>query len=39
VRGDYLWQVIASGADLSPVLRSFPIPYGWIVDFDPVSLL
>jgi len=39
VRGEYLWQVIASGADLSSVLRSFPIPYGWTVDVDPVSLL
>jgi primosomal protein N' (replication factor Y) len=39
VRGEYLWQVIASGADLAPVLRSFPIPYGWMVDVDPVSLL
>jgi hypothetical protein len=25
--------------DLTPILRSFPIPYGWMVDVDPVSML
>jgi primosomal protein N' (replication factor Y) len=39
VRGEYLWQVVVSGADLTPILRSFPIPYGWMVDVDPVSML
>ena len=28
-----------AGEDLAPLLRSFPIPYGWTVDVDPVSSL
>ena len=39
VRGEYQWQVVVSGKDLTPLLRSFPIPYGWMVDVDPVSML
>lgn len=39
IRHEYYWHVVASAHDLTPVLRSFPIPYGWVVDVDPVSLL
>lgn len=39
VRGDYYWNVVAVGKELGSLLRSFPIPYGWTVDVDPVSLL
>jgi len=39
VRGEYLWQVVACGNDLAPLVRSFPIPYGWTVDVDPISVL
>lgn len=39
VRGEYFWQVVVSGKDLTPLLRSFPIPYGWMVDVDPASML
>jgi len=39
IRGEYLWQVVAAGEDLAPLLRSFPIPYGWTVDVDPMSVL
>ncbi len=39
VRGEYYWHLVVSGYDLVPLLRSFPIPYGWRVDVDPVSLL
>ncbi len=39
VRGEYLWQVIVAGDDLEPLLRSFPIPYGWTIDVDPVSMM
>lgn len=39
VRGEFLWQVVACGSDLAPLVRSFPIPYGWIVDVDPMSVL
>ena len=39
VRGEYLWQVLAAGHNLAPLLRSFPIPYGWTIDVDPMSVL
>jgi len=39
VRGEYYWHVVAVAEHLTPILRSFPIPYGWTVDVDPVSLL
>ncbi len=39
VRGDYLWQVVAAARNLAPLLRSFPVPYGWTVDVDPMSVL
>ncbi|MDQ6602917.1 MAG: primosomal protein N' [Chloroflexota bacterium] len=39
IRGEFLWQVVAVGKDLTPLLRSFPVPYGWIVDVDPMSML
>lgn len=39
VRGEYYWHVVVAGNELNGVLRSFPIPYGWTVDVDPVSLL
>ncbi len=39
IRGEYLWQVVAAGKDLTPLLRSFPIPYGWTIDVDPMSML
>jgi primosomal protein N' (replication factor Y) len=39
VRGEFFWHVVLAGHDLNAVLRSFPIPYGWTVDVDPVSLL
>ena len=39
VRGEYLWQVVAAGHNLAPLLRSFPIPYGWTIDVDPMSVL
>jgi primosomal protein N' (replication factor Y) len=39
VRGEYFWQVVLAGHGLNTVLHSFPIPYGWTVDVDPVSLL
>lgn len=39
IRGEYLWQVVAAAHNLAPLLRSFPIPYGWTVDVDPMSVL
>ncbi len=39
VRGEYLWQVVVAADDVAPLLRSFPVPYGWTLDVDPVSML
>ena len=39
LRGEYLWQVVAVGDDLTAVLRTFPVPYGWTLDVDPISML
>ncbi len=39
IRGEYLWHVLAVGKNLAPLLRSFPVPYGWTVDVDPMSVL
>jgi len=38
VRGDYRWQVVVRAADPVAVLPQ-PVPEGWVVDVDPVSLL
>ncbi len=39
VRGRFRWQIILRGGDLARLLAQVPIPQGWIVDIDPVSLL
>ncbi len=39
VRGRYRWQIIIRGTDPVRLLAEVPIPQGWIVDIDPVSLL
>jgi len=39
VRGRYRWQIILRGADPVRLLTEIPIPQGWAVDIDPVSLL
>jgi primosomal protein N' (replication factor Y) len=37
VRGDSRWQVVLRAADPRPLIP--PLPEGWIVDVDPVTLL
>jgi primosomal protein N' (replication factor Y) len=39
VRGRYRWQIILRGDDPARLLARVPIPQGWVVDIDPVSLL
>ena len=39
VRGRYRWQIILRGDDPARLLAGVPIPQGWVVDIDPVSLL
>jgi len=39
VRGRFRWQIIFRGDNPARLLTQVPIPQGWIVDIDPVSLL
>ncbi len=39
LRGHYRWQVVIRAADPVALLRDFPLPRGWWVDVDPISLL
>ena len=39
LRGRYRWQVIVKAPDVHPVLEGLPLPPGWSLDIDPVSLL
>ena len=39
LRGRYRWQIIIQAQDVQPLLRGVPLPAGWTVDVDPVSLL
>ena len=39
VRGRFRWQIILRGDAPVRLLAELPIPQGWIVDVDPVSLL
>ena len=39
VRGRFRWQIILRGEDPVRLLAELPIPQGWTVDIDPVSLL
>ncbi len=39
MRDLYQWQLILRSNDLDTILRELPIPYGWTIDVDPVSML
>jgi len=39
LRGRFRWQLILRGTGLSAFLAQIPLPRGWTVDIDPVSLL
>ena len=39
LRGHYRWHLIIRGGSLHELLAAVPIPKGWTVDVDPVSVL
>ena len=39
VRGRYRWHIVLRSVDPAALLRDFPLPRGWWVDIDPISLL
>lgn len=39
VRGRWRWNVVLRGADPAALLRDMPLPRGWTVDVDPLSVL
>ena len=39
VRGRWRWNVILRGADPAALLGDEPLPRGWTVDVDPMSVL
>ena len=39
VRSKYRWQILIHAPNPSQILGPVPLPLGWQVDIDPVSLL
>ncbi|MFC1980430.1 primosomal protein N', partial [Chloroflexota bacterium] len=39
LRGRFRWHLILRGSEPSDLLSQVPIPHGWTVDIDPVTLL
>jgi len=39
LRGRFRWQLVLRGSGLSAFLSQIPLPRGWTVDIDPVSLV
>jgi len=39
VRGRFRWQIIIKGEEAARLLAEVPIPQGWTLDIDPMSLL
>jgi primosomal protein N' (replication factor Y) len=39
LRGKYRWQLVLRGPEPAALLKDLPMPLGWRVDVDPVSLL
>ena len=39
LRGRFRWQLILRGDEPSVLLSQIPVPKGWVMDIDPVSLL
>lgn len=39
LRGRFRWQLILRGAEPAALLSQIPVPRGWTVDIDPLSLL
>ncbi|MFC1860069.1 primosomal protein N' [Chloroflexota bacterium] len=39
LRGRFRWQLIVRGVEPSAFLSQVPVPHGWTVDIDPVSII
>ncbi len=39
VRGRHRWHIILRGADVRGLVQDLPLPPGWALDVDPISLL
>ena len=39
IRGRWRWNIILRGADPTLLIRGLPLPRGWTVDVDPLSVL
>nr|HMN28357.1 hypothetical protein [Caldilineaceae bacterium] len=38
-RGHYRWQLLLRAPDPAAILRGLPIPFGWRIDIDPMTVL
>jgi primosomal protein N' (replication factor Y) len=39
IRGRYRWQILVRGSDPSRLMAALPLPQGWVVNVDPMTLL
>lgn len=39
IRGRYRWQIVLRGPDPARLLADVPLPQGWVVNVDPMTLL
>jgi primosomal protein N' (replication factor Y) len=39
IRGRYRWQIVLRGPEPARLLDDFPLPQGWVVNVDPMTLL
>ena len=39
IRGRYRWQIVLRGSDPARLLADLPLPQGWVVNVDPMTLL
>jgi primosomal protein N' (replication factor Y) len=39
IRGRYRWQIVLRGPDPARLLSDLPLPQGWVVNVDPMTLL
>jgi primosomal protein N' (replication factor Y) (superfamily II helicase) len=39
IRGRYGWQILLRGDNCPALLANMTVPFGWVIDIDPVSLL
>jgi len=39
IRGRYRWQIVLRRSDPARLLADLPLPQGWVVNVDPMTLL